>query len=229
VKTQLLIAAAGSGVRLGLDQPKALVPLDGKPLLALTLERFAALGLNARAVIAVPAPQLALFASALREAWPNGDLKIIPGGERRQDSVWNGLSALDPDTDIVVIHDAARPFVAPESIQDSIDAATAYGAATVAIPSVDTILVGDEDGFLVSTPDRARLWACQTPQTFRVGVIREAHRQAQAQGFTATDDASLVRHAGGRVKLVLGTPLNFKITTPFDLAVARLVLEEGLT
>jgi 2-C-methyl-D-erythritol 4-phosphate cytidylyltransferase len=99
----------------------------------------------------------------------------------------------------------------------------------VAIPSVDTILVGDKDGFLVSTPERARLWACQTPQTFRVGVIREAHRQARAQGFTATDDASLVRRVGGRVKLVLGTPLNFKITTPFDLAMAQLVLEEGLT
>lgn len=229
MKTQLLIAAAGSGVRLGLDQPKALAPLGGKPLLALTLERFAALGLSARAVIAVPAPQQQLFETALREAWPDGELHIIPGGELRQDSVWNGLSALDPDTDIVVIHDAARPFVAPESIQASIDAAAAYGAATVAIPSVDTILVGDKDGFLVSTPERARLWACQTPQTFRVGVIREAHRQARAQGFTATDDASLVRRVGGRVKLVLGTPLNFKITTPFDLAMAQLVLEEGLT
>lgn len=115
-----------------------------------------------------------------------------------------------------------------ESIRASVDGAAEFGAATVAIPSIDTILVSDADAFLADTPDRKTLWACQTPQTFRVDVLRHAHKEAQRVGFTGTDDASLVRRAGGKVKLVMGSPLNFKVTTPQDLALARCVIEGGL-
>ena len=130
--------------------------------------------------------------------------------------------------DLVLIHDAARPFVSPESIRAGIAAAERHGAATVAVPAVDTVLMGDSDAFLVGTPDRSSLWCCQTPQIFRVGVIREAHRRAAEEGRRGTDDASLVREAGMPVKLVIGAALNFKITTPFDLEVARMVVREGL-
>ena len=102
------------------------------------------------------------------------------------------------------------------------------GAATVTVPVIDTILQADENAFLVETPDRRYLWACQTPQTFRVDVIRRAHASAAAEGFLSTDDASLVRRMGEPVKLVMGSTLNIKITTPVDLSIATCLIREGL-
>lgn len=228
MKAQLLVPAAGSGTRLGQGVPKALVPLEGKPLLVRTLERFVPLGLHRGAVVTVPAEHREAFREALEGAFPDADLRLVDGGAERQDSVARGLDALDDDAEIVVIHDAARPFISADSIRASIDGAATHGAATVAVPCIDTILEADSEAFLVHTPDRSRLWACQTPQTFRVSVIREAHAAARAQGFTATDDATLVRRTGGRVRLVRGTALNFKLTTPIDWALAECVLREGL-
>jgi 2-C-methyl-D-erythritol 4-phosphate cytidylyltransferase len=175
------------------------------------------------------APQArAEFESALRAHFPTSRAQLVDGGKERQDSVRNGLAALDPVTEIVLIHDAARPFVSVDSIRASADAAAEFGAATVAIPSIDTILVSDGDAFLADTPDRKTLWACQTPQTFGVDVLRHAHEKALRDGYAGTDDASLVQRAGGKVKLVMGSPLNFKVTTPQDLALARCVIEGGL-
>lgn len=223
-----MIPAAGMGARLGRSCPKALVDLAGKPLLARTLERFSGAGLLEGAVIIVPDEARRDFEEALSAHFPGNAFTLVAGGPERQDSVENGLRALGPDIEMVVIHDAARPFIGLESIRASLEAAAEYGAATVAIPSVDTVLVGDEGRFLTETPDRSRLWACQTPQTFRVEVIREAHAHARKHGFSGTDDATLVRWAGGRVKLVMGTPLNFKVTTPTDLELAAHVVERGL-
>lgn len=228
MKHQLLLPAAGMGLRLGLDQPKALVDVAGAPMLLRTLARFEPMGLVEGAVIVVPPDRRDAIEAVVRAAYPRTRFSFVPGGAERQLSVFNGLSALDSDTAIVVIHDAARPFVAGESIQASLEAAAAYGAATVAIPCVDTILAADEEDFLERTPERGRLWACQTPQTFGVSVIRAAHVEAKRHGFIGTDDASLVQRAGGRVKLVRGTALNFKITTPEDLALAAYVVRERL-
>jgi 2-C-methyl-D-erythritol 4-phosphate cytidylyltransferase len=228
VKVQLLIPAAGSGRRLGCVDPKALVDIAGRSLLVRALERFGALGLANNAVIVVPEGFQVSFESVLRAADSSMRFNLIAGGAERQHSVENGLAALDPDTEIVIIHDAARPFVSSESISASIAAAAECGAATVAVPVVDTILVADEAAYLMDTPDRTCLWACQTPQTFRVAVIRAAHETARRQGYLGTDDATLVRRAGGTVKLVPGSPSNFKITTPMDLALARCLIEGGL-
>lgn len=227
-RTQLLIPAAGMGLRLGCDGPKALIDVAGKPLLVRTLERFRPLNLLPGTVVIVPAGFEAAFEAALEEAFPWVPISLVTGGAERQISVSNGLNALAPDTEIVAIHDAARPFVSTESVAESIEAADQFGAATVAVPSIDTILVGDADSFLIDTPDRARLWACQTPQTFRVSVIREAHAAAKQADYLGTDDATLVQRTGHTVKLVRGTPLNFKVTTPEDLALARCVVEKGL-
>jgi len=210
------------GTRLGLDTPKALVALAGRPMLLRTLDRFAEAGLE-RGVVIHPAGYEADF----RDALAGRAVTLVPGGARRQDSVRCGLEALDDAAEVVAIHDAARPFVSVAAIRASVEAAETFGAATVAIPSVDTILEGDADGFLVATPERHRLWACQTPQTFRAEVVTEAHRRAAAEGFEGTDDASLVRHFGGRVKLVTGSRDNVKITLPEDLRLAELVLREG--
>lgn len=226
--TQLLIPAAGMGTRLGADRPKALIELSGAPLLVHTLRRFDAVGLAHRCVIAIAPQAHDTFRQCLGQYFPATQITLVAGGAERQDSVCNGLAALGPSTEIVLIHDAARPFVSAQSIQDSITAAAEFGAATVAIPSIDTILVADADGFLQETPDRKALWACQTPQTFRVDVLRHAHDTAKRERFAGTDDATLVRRAGGRVRLVMGSPLNFKVTTPQDLELARCVIEGGL-
>lgn len=228
MKTRLLVAAGGMGTRLGLAGPKALVEIAGKPMLVRTLERFAGLGFLDDAVIVIPGGHEAAFEQALTSAFPSLRFTLAAGGAERQISVSNGLDRLPTNTEIIVIHDAARPFVTETSIRASIESAEADGAATVAIPSIDTILCGDSDAYLIDTPDRQALWACQTPQTFQVDVIRRAHDAARRDGYVGTDDASLVRRVGGRVKLVMGSPLNFKITTPTDLALAECVVREGL-
>lgn len=228
MKSQLLVAAAGQGTRLGGEQPKALIDVAGKPMLVRTLARFAPMGLVPESIIVIPAGREDAFEEVLQPAFPGTAFVFVQGGPKRQDSVANGLEALVDETDTVVIHDAARPFVQEISIKASLEAAAACGAATVATPCIDTILETDDDLYLQATPDRTRLWACQTPQTFQVRVIREAHAKARRDGFIATDDATLVRHYGGRVKLVQGSPLNFKVTTPEHLALARYVAGEKL-
>jgi len=226
-KTQVIIPAAGSGLRLGCDGPKALVPLDGTPMLIHTLRRFEHAGLLDGLIIVASAAHRPLIEAALAQDLLHSAIQIVLGGAERQDSVGNGLAALDAGTEIVAIHDAARPFVPVEAICASIDAAAEHGAATVAIRCIDTILQGDTEGFLQATPDRSMLWACQTPQTFRVGVIREAYRSARAEGFLGTDDATVARRSGATVKLVEGSAFNFKVTTPSDLALATLLLQGG--
>jgi len=227
VKTQLLVPAAGAGVRLGTPGPKALTQLAGKPLIVRTLERFASSGLLSGAVIVTPSEARDVFAEVLRGHFGDTPFVFTDGGAERQDSVANGLEKLEPDTDVVVVHDAARPFVPLESVEASVNAASEVGAATVAVPSVDTVLVSDDAGFLADTPDRRNLWVCQTPQTFQVDVLRRAYAAARKDGFLGTDDASLARRWGGKVKLVMGSRLNFKITTPADMALAECLIRSG--
>lgn len=226
MSTRLILPAAGMGLRMGCGGPKALVDLGGRPMLAATLDRFHGLDIAPPVIITAPAQGLPLFGAALQEAGPLPPWRLVAGGADRQESVGLGLAALAGDAEVVVIHDAARPFVSVQSILDAITAARAHGAATVAVPVVDTILEADADAFLNATPDRSRLWACQTPQAFRLEVILEAHRRAAAEGHRGTDDASLVRRMGMPVKLVRGTPENIKVTTPFDLRTARWMVRE---
>lgn len=233
MKCQLMIAAAGKGVRLGHEKPKALVEMAGKPLLAHTLERFQKIGLGQNALVLVTPDQRPHFEEVLSRFCSSSPYTVVDGGAERQISVGNGLKALKPDTEIVIIHDAARPFVPESAIRDSIQAAEDCGAATVAIPCNDTILKAEginppEHDWLADTPDRRILWACQTPQTFQVEVIRKAHAFALHEGFLGTDDASLVRKMGGKVRLIMGSPLNLKVTTKADLAMAECILKEGL-
>lgn len=227
MKTQLLIAAGGLGARLGKAGPKALVPLRGEPMLVLTLRRFESVNLVDDAIIVVPPAHADEFRNAIPPFFPNASFRFVNGGAIRQESVSHGLDALDPDTQLVVIHDAARPFVGTDTIRASIEAAQAHGAATVATPCTDTILHVDSDNFLEDVPDRSRLWQCQTPQTFLVEVIRSAHRFARETGREGTDDSRLVLENGGRVKIVPGSPRNIKITRPEDLGYARYLANEG--
>lgn len=228
MNVQLLIPAAGLGRRLGLDCPKGLAEIGGTPLFVRTLARFLPLGFLDGAVLIVPPGWMDPFRNGVAAAFPHTDFAFVEGGPERQTSVANGLDRLVKDTDLVIIHDAARPFVPATAIEAACAAAAECGAATVAIPCTDTILEADADDFLLATPERDRLWACQTPQTFRVPVIRAAHDAARRDGFLGTDDASLVRRMGGQVKLVMGSRFNIKVTTPADLALAELLIQGGL-
>ncbi len=228
MKLAWVIVAAGMGARLGAGIPKALVTLAGRPLVAHTIGRLVGVAEEAVCIVVVPAGFEAAFDRVLRKHVPGTPVRFVVGGEARQDSVGNGLAAVDPDTEIVAIHDAARPFVPAASVRAAIEAAAEHGAATVAMPAIDTILEAEGDAFLASTPDRNRLWACQTPQVFRKDIIDAAHRRSREQGLKTTDDATLVRNCGWPVKLVEGSRMNIKITTPEDLLIAELAVGKGL-
>ncbi len=152
---------------------------------------------------------------------------LVPGGETRQDSVFNGLEALPDDTDFVVVHDGVRPFVTDEMIFTCLEAAADWGAAVVAVPVKDTIKITDRGGFVVDTPDRSQLWAIQTPQVFRRDLLLEAHLHAQRKQIQLTDDAALVEQLGLKVKCVMGSYGNLKITTPEDLIVAEVLMRKA--
>lgn len=225
-ETALVIPAAGSGVRMSHGKPKPLIELRDKPILIWTLEPFVELGLTDQMVVVVSKNLVSRIERTVEEHFGSDmGLRVIPGGADRQGSVLNGLLVLKPETEIVVIHDAARPFVEPRAILESIDAAREYGAATVAIPVVDTILAVNRDGTAGETLDRSRLWAVQTPQTFQYDTILQAHEDAEKEGVHATDDAELVRRRGSTVKVVEGSPENIKITRPPDLELAEYILQ----
>jgi 2-C-methyl-D-erythritol 4-phosphate cytidylyltransferase len=181
-------------------------------------------------IVVVIAPEReALCADLLATHGPSGPpVALVHGGPERQDSVRLGLAALDADCEVVVIHDAARPFIAPEIIDRSVAVAAECGGALVAVPARDTLKRVDKNGLVVETVPRQDLWLAQTPQTFRVPLIRAAHTRALTEGVVATDDAALVEWAGGKVQVVLGDARNFKITTPEDLRLAEVMLQKGL-
>ena len=224
----VVIVAAGKGTRLQSELPKPFLSVADRPILVHTLRRFTPIEMVRRIVVVVAAERETLCQEVLHThgPWPQ-PITVIHGGAERQDSVRNGLAALEPQCEIVVIHDAARPFISVEAIQRSIDAAAETGSAVVATPVRDTIKRADAQHTIRETVSRHDLWLAQTPQTFRVEVIRAAHRWAQRRNIAGTDDATLVEQMGQPVRIVPGDALNFKITTPDDLALAQAVLQIG--
>jgi 2-C-methyl-D-erythritol 4-phosphate cytidylyltransferase len=159
--------------------------------------------------------------------------QVVTGGETRQESVFNGLQELEAQAScphLVIIHDGVRPFVTEEMIKNTLESASKWGAATVAVPVKDTIKEADGENFVAKTLDRRQLWAIQTPQAFKYGLILQAHLYAHENHIQVTDDASLIEQLGiHRVRLVMGTYENIKLTTPCDLVTARAILESGGT
>jgi 2-C-methyl-D-erythritol 4-phosphate cytidylyltransferase len=218
----LLIAAAGSGRRMGADRNKLLLPLAGRPVLAWTLDAALKAGsIEWIGIVGQPVDREAMAALMQRAGQP---IAWINGGSTRQQSVARGLAALPPDARHVLIHDGARCLVEPEVLDRCAREVLAGDAVVAATPVTDTIKTVDADGYITSTPDRAKLWAAQTPQGFAVEQLREGHRQALAQGWSVTDDASLYERLGWPVKVLDAGPANIKVTTPFDLTVAAAVL-----
>ena len=223
MRINAVIVAAGEGRRMGAGTPKPLLPLRDRPVLLHTLAAFAA-SRAGRAIVVVAEKERARFERVLCES-DLGRLEwtLQNGGPRRQDSVARGLDVVDADCEIVVVHDAVRPLVSPEMIDRCIDAAAKEGAAVVGVPAADTIKIVSAQRRIEGTPPRESLWAIQTPQAFRVGLLREAHRSAE-KGVEATDDAMLVERLGETVVVVEGDRRNIKITTPEDLALAEALL-----
>ena len=224
----VLVPAAGAGRRIGAAINKQYLELGDRPILAHTLARLAALPEVTTIRVIVPAAECDYCRDEVvaRHA-PAKVAGVVAGGAERQDSVRNGLAAcVAAADDLVLIHDGVRPFFPREAIAELLAVTARVGAAVLAIPAQDTIKEAVA-GTVVRTLERSRLWQVQTPQAFRFGLLQAAHEQALAAGFTGTDDASLVEWQGGTVGIVPGSPYNFKITTPADLALARALLASG--
>jgi 2-C-methyl-D-erythritol 4-phosphate cytidylyltransferase len=225
MQADVIVVAAGKGERMGTELPKPFLPVGGTPLLIHTLRAITQSTRVTKIIIVVAPGREALGHALLRSYGPFPvPLIIVPGGAERQDSVRLGLAALEPAGEIVAIHDAARPFLNCEILDRSIETAAVYGGALVAVPVRDTIKRAAQDGTVLETIPRHHLWLAQTPQTFRVPLIREAHTKALAEGVVATDDAALLERLGKPVKIVPGSHRNFKITTPEDLQFAEALL-----
>ncbi len=223
MRVSVIVVAAGSGQRLGADVPKAFVQLGGVTLLARSLRIVAEVASASEVVITVPAGMEDAAREEVKRTGLTLPVKIIAGGAERQDSVRVALSFTSAESDLVVIHDAARPFATPAMFQASLDEAARVGGAIVAIPLADTLKRVDQ-GRITETVPRAGLWQAQTPQAFQRPLLIDAHERAVRERMVATDDADLVERMGGTVAVVNGSPLNLKITTADDLSFGEAIV-----
>lgn len=226
MKADAVIVAAGKGHRFIEGRKKQYFSLGGKPVLAHTLHPFNACSLVRRILVVVGQEDLDYCLKEIVEKYGyNKVLKIVPGGEQRQESVKKGLDALPKNAQIVLIHDGVRPFVTQEMIEESVRSASRVGAVVIATPVKDTIKMTSPAGTVLRTLERESLWQAQTPQTFQASIIRKAYQKATEDGYVGTDDASLVERLGQEVHLLPGSYNNIKITTPEDLILANLLLK----
>lgn len=219
-----IVPAAGAGIRFGGAVRKQFIALNGLPILSYTLRALAASNALSAIIVVAPPGEESKGREALELADVNLETEVVPGGQTRQDSVYNGLQRAKADTDLVLIHDGVRPFVSRDVVLAAIGAARDVGAAVAAVPVIDTIKRVDADGCVVETLPRGQLWSIQTPQVFRYALLMRAHLAVREQRIIATDDAALVERIGGTVKVVKGSYENLKITSEEDLPLADLIL-----
>lgn len=223
----LIIPAAGSGSRMKKETPKPYLQLSGKTILELTIRRFLSLE-GLRQVIVPTSPEYVEEAEIILQNITPEEVSTISieGGDERQDSIHNALERVSK-VDLVIVHDAVRPFVKEEHIASCCEVAADTGGAVLGVPAKDTIKRIDDNRLIRETPSRKYLWQTQTPQVFRKEIILEAYEQAIEDDFTGTDDSSLVERLGRQVKMVEGDRSNFKITYPLDMKLAKLLMQES--
>ena len=220
-----VVPAGGRGVRMGSDVPKQFLTLGDIPLLVHALKIFESSSIISEVVLVVPEDDCAYCRDHIVPMYGLKKIsQVVGGGRRRQDSVLNGIQATNPTSDIVVVHDAARPFVTERMIADVVETAQKHGAAIVAIPVRDTVKRVNVDGFVKETLSREELWVAQTPQAFRRDILLRAHEQGATDGVDATDDAFLVERMGLSVSIIQGSPDNIKVTNPEDLQMGYAIL-----
>lgn len=224
----VIIAAAGMGNRMQSNVNKQFIYINNKPVLAHTIEKFEKCRYVDEIIVVSKESEINYCKRQIVKRYKfNKVTKIVRGGKERQDSVYNGILALDRRTDIVISHDGARPFVSNKNIVDSIEGVAEYGACVIGTPVKDTIKIIGEDKNVDSTPKREMIWAAQTPQSFTKEIIMKAYREAIDDNFVGTDDSMLVERLGIYVKMIRGSYENIKITTPEDIIIAEAILKDS--
>ena len=223
--------AAASGARVVAAASKQFTELDGVPILVHTLRKFVAVLQVSEIYLALRPSEAAGYQPRLAQEKLGKPVRVVEGGEHWQQSVAHALAAVKaaPD-DVILVHDAVRPLVDPEIIHNVIEAAVRHGAAIAGVPAVDTIKQVErtaEGAVIRATIPRAQIVMAQTPQAFRYDVLKKAFAEAEADGFTGTDEASLVERSGHEVFVVMGSPRNIKITTPGDLELAEFYVKHS--
>jgi len=212
-----IIASGGRGKRLRSDKPKQFLTVKEKPILAHTLLTFSKCTDISEIILTAPEGFKKVTEDIIDAYDIKGVTRVVIGGADRQETIYLALKAID-SADVVVIHDAVRPFVTIDLISQTISTARIHGACTLGVPVKDTIKICGTDGFVLSTPKRETLWQIQTPQAFLYQLIKKAHECAHADGYSTTDDTGLVEHLGLPVKVIMGSYANVKITTQEDLS-----------
>src|SRR5213596_3128388 len=227
--TTAIIVTAGEGRRIGGEVPKTYLPVCGRPMVLRTLDQFFSAQAIEEVVLVIAADEFLRCETMLRDdsGLANRPWILQSGGPTRQQSVKKGLEKIGSDTDIVVIHDGARPFVSGGLIDRCVEFAADKGAVVVGLPVSDTIKVVSQDRHILSTPERNSLWEVQTPQVFQRALIVEAHEQAERKGIEVTDDAMLIERLGKPVYIIDAERTNFKITVPEDVWLAETLIREG--
>src|SRR6202142_338738 len=227
-----IVPAAGLGTRMGAELPKQFLELDGLPLVIFTLRRLAACAAITDFFISTRADDIVFLQEKVGKAGIGRPARVIHGGDTRQQSVANALAQVDPTTEIVLVHDAVRPFVTPEQIDRVISEARTRGAAILGIPAIDTVKevkrssLPADVALISATIPRERIVLAQTPQAFSYALLRDAFRAAQQDDVTASDESALVERFGHEVFVVLGSERNLKITRPADMDLARFYLDQ---
>jgi len=224
-RTVALVPAAGRGLRMGGSVPKQFLALGGQPLILYSLRALQTSSIIDEIILAVPQNEMDY---CLKEIVAKHHFtkvtKVVPGGRERQDSVRHALEAVHDDVDVVLIHDAVRPFLTERMVEEVVQSAREKGAAIIALPMKDTVKQVGADHVIERTVDRQSLWLAQTPQAFRRDWLLAAHRKAHAEGVRATDDAYLIEWAGHPVSVVEGSGENIKVTRPEDMVIGEAIL-----
>ncbi|NLV89382.1 MAG: 2-C-methyl-D-erythritol 4-phosphate cytidylyltransferase [Tissierellia bacterium] len=223
----VIIAAAGMSNRMGSKINKQFIAVGGKPILAHTIEKFERSRYIDEIILVAKEEEIEYCRKEIVKKYKFKKVtNIIRGGKERQDSVYNGILALNEKSDIVLVHDGARPFVKLENIEDGIKGVEKYGACVIGVPVTDTIKVVGEDNVISNTPRRDLLWAAQTPQCFFKEILIKGYEKALSDGYLGTDDSSIVERVGYDVKMIMGSYENIKITTPEDIILAESLIKE---
>ncbi len=222
MRAWVVLPSAGTGERAGGRTRKQFRTMGGRPVLAHTLAVFQASSRIEGVIVVVPVDSLAVARHLVSRFAFDKVRSVVAGGDTRQASVTQGLRALPPDCRYVMVHDGVRPFVTEELVEAVLEAAVKDGAAVAGLPVRETIKRAT-GGWIQGTVDRDGLWSIQTPQAFRLDLLRTAHERAQREGFVGTDEAVLVERLGHPVRLVPGLPENLKLTTPADFTLATAI------
>jgi 2-C-methyl-D-erythritol 4-phosphate cytidylyltransferase len=226
-----ILPAAGLGTRMGAETPKQFLELDGVPIVMLSLRRIASCELVTDIIVATRGDGIAKIEAAIRGEKFSQNVRVVKGGDTRQESVAAALKEVEAETELVLVHDAVRPFVKREQIARVIEEARKHHAAILGIPAMDTVKevkrasLPEDVALITGTIPRERVVLAQTPQVFKATLLREAFARAEADGVSASDEAGLVERIGREVFVVLGSERNIKITKPADMELAKFYLE----